>query len=265
MINYLNYDFHLGYSVDGAGARVDDDEPAVDGFWSDAGAAGVEAAVRSVDIGADGRVQRGDAAVSGGEILGGGICVREGGIAVPELLFERQGGVLHGRQLQRFVHERDGAGGFKSALEEYTTSDMRSKYLYGLETIDYREGKYEDALKNHAFITNLYAESDIRPDADYLAGEIHFLRKNYNGGGAAVGRIKAGVAVVFVRAVHAGDHQCGEQEDGGGGREPEEHHSGHDAGRWDAAVAGRGEHEAWSFVLRAGGAAERGGGVQAGS
>jgi tetratricopeptide (TPR) repeat protein len=81
---------------------------------------------------------------------------------------------------------------FKSALEEYTTSDMRAKYLYGLETIDYREGKYEDALKNHAFITNLYAESDIRPDADYVAGEIHFLRKNYNAAEQLLGRIKAG-------------------------------------------------------------------------
>jgi tetratricopeptide (TPR) repeat protein len=81
---------------------------------------------------------------------------------------------------------------FKSALEEYTTSDMRAKYLYGLETIDFREGKYEDALKNHAFITNLYAESDIRPDADYVAGEIHFLRKNYNAAEQLLGRIKVG-------------------------------------------------------------------------
>jgi tetratricopeptide (TPR) repeat protein len=69
--------------------------------------------------------------------------------------------------------------GYKSALEEFTTSDMRSKYMYGLENIDYREGKYEDALRNHAFITNLYPESEIRPDADYLAGEIHFQKKNY--------------------------------------------------------------------------------------
>ena len=69
---------------------------------------------------------------------------------------------------------------FKEALEEYTTSDMRSKYIYGLERLDYREGKFDDALKNHAFIINLYPESEIRPDADYLAGEIQFQRKNYN-------------------------------------------------------------------------------------
>ena len=69
---------------------------------------------------------------------------------------------------------------YKEALEEYTTSDMRAYYLYGLQSLDYREGKYEESLKNHAFIINLYPESDIRPDADYLAGQVHFERKNYN-------------------------------------------------------------------------------------
>jgi len=69
---------------------------------------------------------------------------------------------------------------FKEALEEYTTSEMRSKYIYGLERLDYREGKYDDALKNHAFIINLYPESEIRADADYIAGEVQYQRKNYN-------------------------------------------------------------------------------------
>lgn len=81
---------------------------------------------------------------------------------------------------------------YKEALEEYTTSDMRAKYLYGLMSLDYREGKYDDALKNHAFITNLYSDSDIRPDADYLAGEIHFMRKNYNVAEQLFNRIKPG-------------------------------------------------------------------------
>ena len=69
---------------------------------------------------------------------------------------------------------------FKEALEEYTTSEMRSKYIYGLERLDYREGKYDEALKNHAFIINLYPESEIRADADYIAGEVQFQRKNFN-------------------------------------------------------------------------------------
>jgi TolA-binding protein len=69
---------------------------------------------------------------------------------------------------------------YKQALEEYTTSGVRANYLYGLQCLDYREGKFDEALKNHAFIINLYPESEIRPDADYLAGQIQFERKNYN-------------------------------------------------------------------------------------
>ncbi len=81
----------------------------------------------------------------------------------------------------RFLYMNDIARQvYKMGLEEYTTSETRSKYLYGLQALDYREGKYEEALKNHAFIINLYPDSDIRPDADYLAGQIHFQWKNYN-------------------------------------------------------------------------------------
>lgn len=80
----------------------------------------------------------------------------------------------------------------KEALEEYTTSDMRPKYIYGLERLDYQEGKYDDALKNYSFVTGLFPESDIRSDADYLAGEIQFQRKNYNVAEQLLSRLKRG-------------------------------------------------------------------------
>ncbi len=67
---------------------------------------------------------------------------------------------------------------FKDALAEFTTSDVRAEFLYGLEKLDFREGRYKDALKNHAFITNLYENSEIRSDADYIAGQIHYLKGN---------------------------------------------------------------------------------------
>ncbi len=84
---------------------------------------------------------------------------------------------------------------FKEGLAEYSTSDMRAKYLYGLQLLDYREGKYKDALKNHAFISNLYGQSEIKPDADYLAGEIHFLRKNYSAAAQVLSGIPPGTSV----------------------------------------------------------------------
>jgi len=67
---------------------------------------------------------------------------------------------------------------FKDALEEYTTSDMRAYYLYGVMSLDYREDNYEEAMRNHSFIINLYPESEIVGEAEYLAGEIEFSRGN---------------------------------------------------------------------------------------
>ena len=67
---------------------------------------------------------------------------------------------------------------FRDALEEYTTSDMRAHYLYGVMSIDYREDGYDEAMRNHSFIINLYPESEIVGEAEYLAGEIEFAKGN---------------------------------------------------------------------------------------
>jgi len=67
----------------------------------------------------------------------------------------------------------------KAAAEEYPTSSVGPLYAYGLENIAYLDGKYDDVLKQYAIISNVYAASDIVPDADYLAGESHYIRKNY--------------------------------------------------------------------------------------
>jgi len=70
---------------------------------------------------------------------------------------------------------------FKDALEEYSTSEMRANYLYGVMSLDYREDNYDEAMRNHSFIINLYPESDIVGEAEYLAGEIEFARGNLQG------------------------------------------------------------------------------------
>jgi len=68
---------------------------------------------------------------------------------------------------------------FKEALDEYTTSDMRAFYLYGIMSLDYREESYDEAMRNYGFIVNLYPETEIRGEAEYLAGEIEFLRGHH--------------------------------------------------------------------------------------
>jgi tetratricopeptide (TPR) repeat protein len=65
---------------------------------------------------------------------------------------------------------------FREALDEYTTSDMRAFYLYGIMALDYREDNYDEAMRNHSFIINLYGDSEIVGEAEYLAGEIEFSR-----------------------------------------------------------------------------------------
>ena len=69
---------------------------------------------------------------------------------------------------------------FREALDEYTTSDMRAHYLYGVMSLDYREDNYEEAMRNHAFIINLYPESEIVGEAEYLAGEIEFAQQHFD-------------------------------------------------------------------------------------
>ena len=68
---------------------------------------------------------------------------------------------------------------FREALDEYTTSDMRAFYLYGIMSLDYREDNYDEAMRNYGFIVNLYSDAEIRGEAEYLAGEIEFQRGHY--------------------------------------------------------------------------------------
>jgi len=83
------------------------------------------------------------------------------------------------------------------ALEEFTTSDQRPKYIYGLMQLDYNEDHADDALKNYSFITSLYPDDAVRPDADYLAGEIQFQKNNPQLAEQFLSRLKPGDASYY--------------------------------------------------------------------
>ncbi|HMD68257.1 MAG TPA: tetratricopeptide repeat protein [Chitinivibrionales bacterium] len=196
MINYLNYDVHIGYALPIAGQEDERGLTMMHRLSTDFGPtreqreskrlydqlilAPMDAYNEAMRLYLAGKYW--EAAFAFGKVVS----------LYPNFYLNDKAAYYMGDSYKRLYMNETARAVFKSALEEYTTSEMRSKYLYGLETIDYREGKYEDALKNHAFITNLYGESDIRPDADYVAGEIHFLRKNYNAAEQLLSRIKAG-------------------------------------------------------------------------
>ncbi len=196
MINYLNYDVHVGYAIAIPGQEDERGLTMMHRISTDFGPtreqseskrlydqlilAPMDAYNEAMRLYLAGKYW--EAAFAFGKVVS----------LYPNFYLNDKAAYYMGDSYKKLYMNETARSVFKSALEEYTTSEMRSKYLYGLESIDYREGKYEDALKNHAFITNLYAESDIRPDADYLAGEIHFIRKNYNAAEQLLGRIKAG-------------------------------------------------------------------------
>lgn len=70
---------------------------------------------------------------------------------------------------------------YNDALKRYTDSDQRPKYMFQLMNIDYKEGKFDEATKRYQQIVNLYPESDVKSDADYVMGQMRYIQKDYHG------------------------------------------------------------------------------------
>ncbi len=68
---------------------------------------------------------------------------------------------------------------YTRGLKKYTTSDFRPKFIFQLQNLDYKTQNYESALKNYGFIMNLYRDSDVAPDADYVAGQIYYNKQDF--------------------------------------------------------------------------------------
>ncbi|MFH0920047.1 MAG: hypothetical protein V1913_06765 [Fibrobacterota bacterium] len=67
---------------------------------------------------------------------------------------------------------------YTKGLKKYTTSDLRPKFIFQIQNLDYKTGSNESALKNYGFIMNLYRDSDVSPDADYVAGQIYYSKND---------------------------------------------------------------------------------------
>lgn len=70
---------------------------------------------------------------------------------------------------------------YNDALKRYTDSDQRPKYMFQLMNIDYKEGKFDESTRRYQQIVNLYPESDVKSDADYVMGQMRFIQKDYHG------------------------------------------------------------------------------------
>ena len=68
---------------------------------------------------------------------------------------------------------------YEDAIKRYPQSDQRAKYHFQLMNIDYKEGKYIDAMAKYQNIAQKFGESDVKADADYVAGQIKFEQGLY--------------------------------------------------------------------------------------
>ncbi|MCL2282891.1 MAG: tetratricopeptide repeat protein [Fibromonadales bacterium] len=63
---------------------------------------------------------------------------------------------------------------YQEAIKKYPHSDQVPKYHFQLMNIMYKEGNYMGAMAKYAFIIQNFPKSDVKPDADYIAGQIKF-------------------------------------------------------------------------------------------
>ena len=68
---------------------------------------------------------------------------------------------------------------YEDAIKRYPQSDQRAKYHFQLMNIDYKEGKYTEAMSKYQNIAQKFGESDVKADADYVAGQIKFEQGLY--------------------------------------------------------------------------------------
>ena len=68
---------------------------------------------------------------------------------------------------------------YEDAIKRYPQSDQLAKYHFQLMNIDYKEGKYKEALDKYQIIARNFGKSNAKADADYIAGQIKFEQGYY--------------------------------------------------------------------------------------
>jgi TolA-binding protein len=61
---------------------------------------------------------------------------------------------------------------YRDAIKRYPQSNLLAKYHFQLMNMDYKEGKYTEALNKYQIFAQKFGKSDAKADADYVAGQI---------------------------------------------------------------------------------------------
>jgi tetratricopeptide (TPR) repeat protein len=68
---------------------------------------------------------------------------------------------------------------YEEAIKKYPHSDQRAKYHFQLMNIDYKDGKFGESIIKYQGISQKFSDTDIKADADYIAGQIKFEQQLY--------------------------------------------------------------------------------------
>jgi len=68
---------------------------------------------------------------------------------------------------------------YEDAIKRYPQSNLLAKFHFQLMNIDYKEGKYKEALDKYQIIARNFGKSNAKVDADYIAGQIKFEQGLY--------------------------------------------------------------------------------------
>lgn len=90
-----------------------------------------------------------------------------------------QAAFYKGKSFENMRMHKAAKATYDEAIKKYPHSDQRAKYHFQLMNIDYKEGKYADAMIKYQEISQKYADTDIKADADYIAGQIKFEQGLY--------------------------------------------------------------------------------------
>ena len=68
---------------------------------------------------------------------------------------------------------------YEDAIKRYPQSDQLAKFHFQLMNIDYKDGKWTEALDKYQIIVRNFGKSNAKADADYIAGQIKFEQGYY--------------------------------------------------------------------------------------
>lgn len=85
-----------------------------------------------------------------------------------------QAALYKGKAFENMQMHRAARETYKEAMMKYSFSDRVADYKLRMMSIDYKEGKFDEALAKYQEIQANYAQSEVKSDADYIAGQIRF-------------------------------------------------------------------------------------------